>query len=46
MSIDASMFDFNAMKEATGADPFAGVKKTFEVDDRFYKLPKDEDGNG
>lgn len=46
MTIDASMFDFDAMKQATGADPFAAPKRTFEVDNRFYRLPKDEDGNG
>lgn len=46
MTIDASMFDFDAMKQATGADPFAAPKRGFDTDDRFYKLPKDEDGNG
>lgn len=46
MTIDVNMFNFDAMKQATGQDPFAAPKRSFESDDRFYKLPKDEDGNG
>lgn len=46
MTIDVSMFDFDAMKQATGADPFAAAKRGFDTDDRFYRLEKDEDGNG
>lgn len=45
--IDASMFDFDAMKEATGADPFADKNnRQYETDDRFYKLTRNEDGSG
>lgn len=44
--IDASMFDFDAMKEAVGADPFAEATNKQGRDDRFYKLTKDKDGNG
>lgn len=44
--LDASMFDFDNMKAESGADPFAAPKRQWETDDRFYKLPKDEDGNG
>lgn len=45
-SIDASMFDFDNMLQATGTDPFAAPSRKFETDDRFYTLSKDEDGNG
>lgn len=44
--IDASAFNFDAMKEAVGVDPFAQETKRYASDDRFYKLAKDKDGNG
>lgn len=44
--IDASMFDFEAMKEAVGADPFAEATNKQGRDERFYQLAKDKDGNG
>jgi hypothetical protein len=45
--IDASAFNFDAMKEAVGVDPFAQTDKNrYGSDDRFYKLAKDKQGNG
>jgi len=47
MTMDANAFNFDAMKEAVGVDPFA--KETgnrFAKDERFYTLAKDKDGNG
>lgn len=45
--IDASAFNFDAMKEAVGVDPFAkDSSNKYGADDRFYKLAKDKDGNG
>ena len=47
MTIDASAFDFAALKEAVGgADPFASPTKAYARDERFYTLKKDKDGNG
>lgn len=47
MTIDASMFDFEAMKAELGADPFEEKSaKTYTVDERFYRLGRDKDGNG
>ena len=47
MTIDASMFDFDAMKAELGADPFEEKNtKTYAVDERFYRLGRDKDGNG
>lgn len=45
--IDASAFNFDAMKEAVGIDPFAqATTNKYGSDDRFYKLAKSKDGNG
>lgn len=44
--IDASAFNFDAMKEAVGKDPFAKESNRYKTDDRFYKLQKDKEGNG
>ena len=47
MTIDASMFDFDAMKAELGADPFEEKNtKTYAVDERFYRLGRDKEGNG
>ena len=46
MEFDVSMFNFDSMKEAVGADPFAAKANKFEEDTRFYKLAKDKEGNG
>lgn len=46
MGFDTSFFNFDNMTAATGVDPFATKTKTYESDDRFYKLDKDEDGKG
>ena len=39
-------FNWDAMKEQVGADPFADNSKKFEEDKRFYKLTKDDKNNG
>jgi hypothetical protein len=44
--IDANVFNFEAMKEAVGADPFADKGTKYKNDERFYTLAKDKDGNG
>lgn len=44
--IDASAFNFDAMKEAVGIDPFAQETNKYAEDNRFYKLTKDKNGNG
>jgi hypothetical protein len=44
--IDASAFNFDAMKEAVGVDPFAQETNRYAEDNRFYKLTKDKNGNG
>lgn len=45
--IDASAFNFDAMKEAVGTDPFADKSSNrYARDERFYTLSKDKDGNG
>lgn len=44
--VDASIFDFESMKQELGADPFADTSKTFKVDERFYVLGKDKEGSG
>lgn len=44
-TFDINAFDFSAITEANNANPFDN-KKTFEKDERFYTLPKDENGNG
>jgi len=48
MTMDASAFNFEAMKESVGgADPFAKDSGTrYAKDERFYMLSKDKDGNG
>lgn len=46
MTIDANSFNFDAMKEAVGADPFAEEANKYGVDERFYTLSKDKEGNG
>jgi len=42
----ANAFDFNALKDAVGADPFAKQTNKFARDERFYVLSKDKEGNG
>ena len=44
--IDASAFNFDAMKQAVGIDPFAQDANKYGKDDRFYVLSKDKNGNG
>jgi hypothetical protein len=44
--IDASVFNFDAMKEAIGQDPFAQEVNKYGKDERFYTLSKDKNGNG
>ena len=44
--MNASEFDFNSLKEAVGADPFAKQSNKFKKDERFYVLKKDKEGNG
>lgn len=44
--IDANAFNFDAMKEAVGADPFAQATNKYARDERFYVLGKDKDGKG
>ena len=46
MEFDVNSFNFDAMKEAVGQDPFANKANKFAEDTRFYKLAKDKDGNG
>ena len=44
--IDASAFNFDAMKEVAG-DPFADKSSNrYARDERFYTLSKDKEGNG
>ena len=43
-SIDA--FNFDAMTQAVGKDPFAAQANKYAKDERFYTLTKDKDGNG
>jgi len=43
-TVDA--FDFNALKEAVGVDPFAKQANKYAKDERFYTLSKDKEGNG
>lgn len=44
--IDANAFNFEAMKEAVGVNPFAQETNKYGKDERFYTLSKDKDGNG
>lgn len=44
--IDASAFNFDAMKQAVGIDPFAQETNKYGKDERFYVLSKDKNGNG
>jgi hypothetical protein len=44
--MDINAFNFDAMKEAVGIDPFAKTTNKYAEDNRFYKLTKDKDGNG
>lgn len=44
--IDASAFNFDAMKQAVGVDPFAQESNKYGKDERFYVLSKDKNGNG
>lgn len=46
MEFDASMFNFETMKQVVGADPFAQEANKYAKDERFYTLTKDKDGNG
>ena len=42
----ANAFDFGALKDAVGIDPFAKQTNRFPKDERFYTLQKDKNGNG
>lgn len=44
--IDANAFNFDALKQELGADPFAEKSNKYARDDRFYTLAKDKEGNG
>lgn len=44
--IDANAFNFDALKQELGADPFAEKSNKYAKDERFYTLAKDKDGNG
>ena len=44
--IDADSFNFDAMREETGSDPFAEQANNYGSDDRFYTLAKNKDGSG
>jgi len=44
--IDASAFNFEAMKQSVGIDPFAADSNKYGSDDRYYKLGKDKNGSG
>ena len=44
--MDASVFNFDAMKESLGKDPFAQETNKYAKDERFYVLGKDKNGNG
>lgn len=44
--IDANAFNFDALKEQLGTDPFEDKSKQYAKDERFYTLQKDKDGNG
>jgi hypothetical protein len=44
--LDASSFNFDAMKEELGVDPFAKESNRYAKDDRFYTLAKDKEGKG
>ena len=44
--MDANAFDFNALKETLGVDPFAKQANKYAKDERFYTLTKDTEGNG
>jgi len=44
--IDENAWNFDAMKEAVGVDPFAETANKYARDERFYTLSKDKDGNG
>lgn len=44
--MDVNAFNFDAMKETIGADPFAATANKYGKDERFYTLAKDKDGNG
>lgn len=44
--MDASIFDFENIKNEIGADPFVDDTAKYKEDSRFYKLIKDKDGKG
>ncbi len=44
--LNADAFNFEAMKEAVGVDPFAQKSNKYSKDERFYVLSKDKEGNG
>ena len=47
MTLDANIFNFDAMKAELGADPFEEKSNSgFARDERFYTLGKDKDGSG
>lgn len=46
MEFDANAFNFDAMKQAVGVDPFAQETNKYAKDERFYTLTKDKEGSG
>jgi hypothetical protein len=44
--IDSNAFNFSALKEELGIDPFAQQNTSYAKDERFFVLTKDKDGNG
>ena len=44
-NLTAEDFNFDALKDAIGSDPFAKQSR-FQRDERFYVLSKDKNGNG
>lgn len=46
MTINADAFNFDALKEQLGGNPFEDKSKQYARDERFYVLRKDKDGNG
>jgi len=44
--IDANAFNFDALKQELGADPFAEKSNKYAKDERFYTLAKDKEGSG
>jgi len=45
-TMNADMFNFDAMVKSVGIDPFAQDTTKYAKDERFYTLTKDKDDNG